>query len=170
MSKIQMMLPIPEIEAKLGNWAYAQKQVKRWQDLGQEVTFTNGCFDILHYGHLHYLAEASQLGDKLVIGLNGTDSVKRLKGRHRPIQDEQTRLYMLASLQFVDLVVLFAEDTPAELIRHLEPDLLVKGGDYKIEEIVGADTVLAKGGTVKTLAFVEGFSTTNIENKIKNQP
>ena len=164
-----MMLPIPEIEAKLGDWAYAKKQVKHWQDLGQEVVFTNGCFDILHYGHLHYLAEASQLGDKLVIGLNGTDSVKRLKGIHRPIQDEKTRLYMLAGLQFVDLVVLFAEDTPAELIRHLEPDLLVKGGDYKIEEIVGAYTVLAKGGQVKTLAFIKGYSTTSIENKIKNQ-
>lgn len=162
------MLPIPEIEAKLGDWAVAQKKVKYWQNIGQEVVFTNGCFDILHYGHLHYLAEASQLGDKLVIGLNGTDSVKRLKGDHRPIQDEQTRLYMLASLQFVDFVVLFAEDTPAAIIRHLEPDMLVKGGDYKIEEIIGAETVLAKGGAVKTLGFIKGYSTTNIENNIKN--
>ena len=163
------MFPIPDIQAKLGDWAVAQKKVKYWQDTGQEVVFTNGCFDILHYGHLHYLAEASQLGDKLVIGLNGTESVGRLKGDHRPIQDEQTRLYMLASLQFVDLVVIFEEDTPAELIRHLKPDLLVKGGDYKIDEIVGADTVLAKGGVVKALDFVKGYSTTNIETKIKGQ-
>lgn len=162
------MLPNPDIQAKVGDWAFAQKTVKNWQNQGLEVVFTNGCFDILHYGHLHYLAEARQLGDKLVVGLNGTDSVSRLKGEHRPIQDEQTRLFMLASLQFVDLVVVFEQDTPAELIQYLEPDLLVKGGDYKIKEIVGAETVLAKGGQVKTLDFVSGYSTTNIEKKIKN--
>jgi rfaE bifunctional protein nucleotidyltransferase chain/domain len=162
------MIPIPDIQAKTGDWAFAQKTVKTWQDQGLEVVFTNGCFDILHYGHLHYLAEASQLGDKLVIGLNGTDSVRRLKGEHRPIQDEQTRLFMLAGLAYVDLVVVFEEDTPAELIQHLLPDVLVKGGDYQLSEIVGADTVLSRGGQVKTLDFIPGYSTTSIEKKIKN--
>lgn len=161
------MLPTSTIQAKTGDWAFAKKKVSYWQDTGREVVFTNGCFDILHFGHLHYLAEARQLGDKLVIGLNATDSVKRLKGSHRPIQDEATRLYMLASLEFVDLVVLFEEDTPLELISWLVPDILVKGGDYRPEEIVGADLVLANGGEVKTLDFIEGYSTTAIENKIK---
>jgi len=164
------MLPIPEIQAKTGDWLAAKKQVLAWKDAGQQVVFTNGCFDILHYGHLHYLAEASVLGDRLVVGLNGTASVGRLKGVHRPIQDEQTRLYMLASLQFVDLVVVFNEDTPEQLIRYLAPDLLVKGGDYQIEDIIGADFVLEHGGQVKTLPFVKGYSTTRIEQKIKHSP
>lgn len=164
------MLPIPDIEAKLADWAAARQWVQSWQQAGQKVVFTNGCFDILHYGHLHYLAEASILGDRLVVGLNGTASVGRLKGAHRPVQDEQTRLYMLASLQFVDLVVVFDEDTPEQLIRYLAPDLLVKGGDYQIEDIVGADFVLERGGQVKTLEFVKGYSTTRIEQKIKHSP
>lgn len=135
---------------------------------GKQVVFTNGCFDILHYGHLYYLTEARELGDMLVVGLNSKESVQRLKGNHRPINDDETRTHLLAALHCVDVVVEFVEDTPFKLISQIQPDILVKGGDYKIEEIVGADIVQESGGVVKTLAFVEGYSTTNIEQKIKN--
>ena len=156
------------IKHKIATWNDAKRQVQTWQDQGLEVVFTNGCFDLLHYGHLHYLAEARDLGDKLVIGLNSAASVSRLKGVHRPINDELTRNYNLASLSFVDLVVSFPEDTPLQLINLINPDVLVKGGDYQITGIVGAEEVLAKGGAVKTLSFVEGFSTSAIEQKIRN--
>ena len=121
----------------------------------------------MHYGHIHYLAEARALGDKLVIGLNSADSVKRLKGKNRPINDDLTRLYILAALECVDAVVIFEEDTPLQLVKIVAPDILVKGGDYRPEDIVGSDVVLENGGQVKSLAFVEGYSTTSIENKIK---
>jgi rfaE bifunctional protein nucleotidyltransferase chain/domain len=163
------MNKIQAVAHKILGGPEAQQQVRLWQDQGLEIVFTNGCFDLLHFGHLHYLAEARQLGDKLVIGINSAASVQRLKGSHRPINDEQTRLYTLAALAFVDLVVSFPEDTPAELIRSLEPDILVKGGDYAISDIVGADTVMAKGGQVKTLDFVPGYSTSSIEAKIRKQ-
>ncbi len=156
------------LRAKIHTQATATAQVRNWQQSGNKVVFTNGCFDILHYGHLHYLAEARDLGDQLVIGLNSAASVSRLKGAHRPINDEQTRLFQLAALQMVDMVVIFEEDTPFNLIQALEPDVLVKGGDWQPEQIVGADIVLAKGGAVKSLGFVEGYSTTKIEDKIKN--
>ena len=162
------MPPIPTIRHKILDWSAAQKQFQIWKDQGLEVVFTNGCFDLLHFGHLHYLAAARNLGDKLIIGINGADSVRRLKGVNRPINDEATRLNTLAALSFVDLVVSFPEDTPAKLIQTLSPDILVKGGDYKVEDIVGADTVLEKGGQVKTLAFVPGYSTSSIEEKIRN--
>lgn len=163
------MQHIPAITHKILDWSTAKDQVQRWQDQGLEIVFTNGCFDLLHFGHLHYLAAAKSLGDKLVIGVNGADSVRRLKGPQRPINDELTRLNTLAALSFVDAVVSFPEDTPAELIGMLVPDILVKGGDYKIEEIVGADTVLEHGGEVRTLAFVSGYSTSLIEEKIRKQ-
>lgn len=156
------------IQGKIKDWDAAQQQIRQWQDQGLEVVFTNGCFDLIHFGHLHYLAAAKDLGDKLVIGLNSADSVSRLKGSHRPINDEQTRQYSLAALQFVDLVVDFEEDTPKALIDLLIPDILVKGGDYAIEDIVGADTVLEYGGQVKNLDFIEGYSTSNIEEKIRS--
>ncbi|MEM6377253.1 MAG: D-glycero-beta-D-manno-heptose 1-phosphate adenylyltransferase [Bacteroidota bacterium] len=162
------MQHISAISHKILDWPAAQKQVQHWQDRGLEIVFTNGCFDLLHYGHLHYLAAARELGNKLVIGINGADSVRRLKGINRPINDEATRLNTLAALSFVDLVVSFPEDTPAALIQTLNPDILVKGGDYKVEDIVGADIVLEKGGQVKTLAFVPGYSTSQIEEKIRN--
>jgi D-beta-D-heptose 7-phosphate kinase/D-beta-D-heptose 1-phosphate adenosyltransferase len=130
--------------------------------------FTNGCFDLLHYGHLHYLAQARDLGQRLVLGLNSAASVARLKGPHRPINDELTRTWQLASLSFIDAVVAFEEDTPWELLQVLQPDILVKGGDYEIATIIGADIVLNRGGQVLTLPFVAGYSTTSIEQKIKN--
>ena len=131
------------------------------------TVFTNGCFDLLHYGHVDYLARARDLGDKLIVGLNSDESVRRLKGAHRPIQDEKSRQYLLASLFFVDLIVLFSEDTPYQLIEALQPKLLVKGGDYLPEQIVGADLVKKSGGKVIVLPFVEGYSTTKIEEKIR---
>jgi rfaE bifunctional protein nucleotidyltransferase chain/domain len=156
------------MRAKILDRTGAKSMVRSWQDQGLEVVFTNGCFDLLHYGHLHYLAEARSLGDKLVIGLNSSDSVRRLKGDNRPIHDDQTRLYHLAALSFVDAVVMFAENTPGELIAALVPDILVKGGDYRPEEIVGAGTVTDHGGTVRSLDFVPGYSTTRIEEKIRS--
>ncbi len=138
----------------------------QWRAAGQRIVFTNGCFDLLHYGHLHYLAQARDLADRLVVGLNSAASVRRLKGPHRPINDELTRTHLLAALQMVDAIIVFEEDTPLELIRIVQPDILVKGGDWKPEQIVGSDLVLARGGQVLSLPFVEGYSTTNIEQKI----
>lgn len=156
-----------QIQAKIQDWKTARETVLNWQTSNQKTVFTNGCFDILHYGHLHYLADAADLGDKLIIGLNSEASVSRLKGKHRPINDDLTRQFMLASLEFVALVVEFTEDTPFELISLLQPDILVKGGDYQPHQIVGANVVLEKGGQVLSLPFVDGYSTTNIEAKIK---
>lgn len=160
-------MSIQKVKHKIKDWAAAKTQVDEWKDANESIVFTNGCFDLLHYGHLHYLAEAKALGDKLIIGLNSKQSVRRLKGKHRPINDDLTRSYLLASLEFVDMVVFFEENTPLELITLLLPGLLVKGGDYKAQEIVGYDVVTKHGGKVNILAFIEGYSTTNIEKKIK---
>ena len=135
----------------------------------QKIVFTNGCFDILHVGHVTYLAQARQLGDLLVVGLNSDASVRRLKGASRPINSEQSRALVLAALEVVDYVVVFEEDTPYNLIAKVLPDVLVKGGDYQIERIVGADLVQQHGGLVTTLPFVEGFSTTTTLQQLHNQ-
>ena len=137
-----------------------------WKFKDMKVVFTNGCFDILHLGHIEYLAKAANLGDVLVIGLNTDLSVHRIKGESRPINDEHSRSMVLASLDFVTAVVLFDEETPYELIKTIQPDILVKGRDYKIKEIIGHDIVLAKGGKVKTIELTPGYSTTGIEQKI----
>ena len=131
------------------------------------IVFTNGCFDILHLGHASYLADARDLGDVLVVGLNTDESVRRIKGKNRPVKDQHTRALLLASLQVVDLVVLFGEDTPAELIRLVKPDILAKGGDYRKEEIVGYETVTAYGGKIVTIPFVEGQSSSSLIQKIE---
>lgn len=158
------------IKNKILSWEAISERSKQWKQEGKKVVFTNGCFDILHYGHLHYLAQARDLGDILIVGANSAASITRLKGANRPIQDELTRYHMLASLVFVDVVTVFAGDTPLELIKAIRPDVLVKGGDWKPEQIVGSDIVLADGGEVKSLPFVKGFSTTNIEEKILKRP
>ncbi|CAN5578861.1 hypothetical protein BH10BAC4_BH10BAC4_15310 [soil metagenome] len=145
----------------------AKKTVLIWKEQGKKVVFTNGCFDILHLGHVDYLEKARGLGDKLVLGLNTDDSVSRFKGPFRPIQDQNSRAHILASLQFIDLVVFFNEDTPFDLISALVPDILVKGSDYLAENIVGADVVKRNGGVVKTIDFVPGYSTSRIVEKIK---
>lgn len=152
---------------KIRDWQGAREQVGRWQQQGLNVVFTNGCFDLLHLGHVDYLEKAKALGDRLVIGLNTDDSVSRFKGPSRPIQDQQSRARVLAALQFVDLVVLFNEDTPLHLITELKPNTLVKGSDYLAENIVGADVVKDSGGEVKTIDFVPGYSTSRIVEKIK---
>jgi len=146
----------------------ARRQIQQWRQGGEQVVFTNGCFDLLHYGHIHYLGTARELGDRLVVGLNSASSVARLKGDHRPINDEQTRRHMLGALFFVDLVVGFEEDTPYQLIKTLQPDILVKGGDWKVEDIVGADLVMKNGGEVCSLPYIEGYSTSAIEQKIRS--
>lgn len=153
---------------KIKDLAAAKAVVLQWKQAGKKVVFTNGCFDILHLGHVDYLEKARELGDKLVLGLNTDDSVSRFKGPERPIQSQNSRAHVLASLQFIDLVVFFNEDTPLNLISELAPDVLVKGSDYLAENIVGADVVKRNGGVVKTIDFVPGYSTSKIVEKIKN--
>ena len=145
----------------------AAKIVKSWQAESRQVVFSNGCFDIVHLGHIDYLEKARNLGDRLVIGLNTDESVRKLKGASRPIVNEQARARMMAAMDFVDLVVLFGEDTPLKLIETLKPDILVKGNDYKISNIVGADFVIGNGGKVMTLDLIPGYSTSKIIEKIK---
>lgn len=145
----------------------AKSVVDGWKKAGHRVVFTNGCFDLLHFGHADYLEKARALGDKLIIGLNSDASVSRFKGPERPIQHQDSRARLLASFQFVDMVVFFNEDTPFELISQLLPDVLVKGSDYLAENIVGADVVKAHGGVVRTIDFVPGYSTSKIVEKIK---
>ena len=159
---------LQSIESKILDHSTLSKTLARWRLRDQHIVFTNGCFDLLHFGHLHYLAAAKSLGNKLIIGLNSAASVKRLKGTHRPINDEQTRIYNLAALSFVDALIVFEEDTPYNLIQSILPDVLVKGGDWEAKDIVGSDLVLAKGGHVQSLPFIEGYSTTKLEEKIRS--
>lgn len=144
----------------------ATQQIAEWHDEGQRVVFTNGCFDIVHLGHIDYLEKARALGDKLVLGLNTDASVSCIKGPLRPVVNEQARARLMAALQFVDLVTLFGEPTPLELIETLRPDILVKGDDYTVSTIVGADFVLGNGGRVETIALVPGYSTSALIQKI----
>lgn len=144
-----------------------QEKLTGWRREGRKLVFTNGCFDLLHPGHVDYLARAAGLGDLLVVGLNTDDSVRRLKGEGRPVNDQHARAIMLAALDFVDAVVLFGEDTPISLIRAILPNVLVKGGDYKEEDIVGSDIVKAKNGKVVVMDFLEGYSTSAIIQKIR---
>lgn len=154
------------IQRKILQGLQLQQMLAYWHLKDFKIVFTNGCFDILHAGHVEYLAKGASEGDILIIGLNSDDSVKRLKGSNRPINSQEARAMVLASLSFVDAIVIFDEDTPYELIEMVQPDILIKGSDYKPEDIVGYDILKAKGGEVKTIELVPGFSTTSIENKI----
>lgn len=138
------------------------------ENRNKKIVFTNGCFDILHAGHVSYLNEARAQGDVLIVGLNSDASVKRLKGESRPVNSERERQYVLENLKAIDCVQIFEEDTPLNLIKEIEPNVLVKGGDWKPDQIVGSDFVLSSGGEVKSLNFVDGFSTTNTIEKILN--
>lgn len=138
------------------------------ENKGKKIVFTNGCFDILHRGHVTYLSEARKLGDLLVVGVNSDASVKRLKGPERPINNEEDRKYVLSQLKSVDFCEIFTEDTPLNLILKVDPKILVKGGDWKIDQIVGGKEVIARGGDVFSLNFVDGYSTTSIINKIQD--
>ncbi len=143
-----------------------QSTLNQWKFKGEKIVFTNGCFDIFHRGHTEYLAQAASLGTKLIVGLNTDSSVKRLKGENRPINNQDARAIVLASLIFTDRIIFFDEDTPLELIRFIQPDILVKGSDYKPENIVGYDIVKAKGGQIVTIDLTQGYSTTSILNKL----
>lgn len=169
------MMRLQSIENKVLEKEKAAMLIKVWRLKGDKIVFTNGCFDLLHRGHITYLAKAAEEGNRLVVGINSDASVKTLeKGKNRPVTAEQNRAFVLAGLGFVDAVIIFSENTPKELIEFLQPDVLVKGGDYDADEkdssskkyIVGRETVLKKGGKVITIPTVEGFSTTTILAKI----
>ena len=148
------------------NWDEAKKQIYDWKLSGQKIVFTNGCFDILHRGHVEYLTEAKACGDKLVTALNSDSSIRGLKGEARPIQSQEDRAVILDALESVDLVVIFDQETPVKIIKSLLPDVLTKGGDYSAETIVGADTVTENGGEIKVIPFRSGQSTSSIVEKI----
>lgn len=143
------------------------KKINALREQKSTFSFTNGCFDIIHKGHIDYLFQTSKLSDYTILGINTDESIKRLKGQSRPLQDLKSRLSVVGSLFFVDFVIPFDEDTPYELIKSIKPDFLVKGKDYKPEEIVGYDIVSKYGGKIETIELTKGYSTTNIENKIK---
>ncbi|MDR1758224.1 MAG: D-glycero-beta-D-manno-heptose 1-phosphate adenylyltransferase [Bacteroidales bacterium] len=154
-----------DLKNKILTFALAKESPEIFRN--QKVVFTNGCFDILHLGHVEYLLKAKSLGDILVVGLNSDVSVKRLKGDNRPIHPEHARAMVLAALLFVDYVIIFEEDTPYNLIRYIAPDVLVKGGDYRAEDVVGADIMKTNGGKVVIIPLTEGFSTTRVLQKAK---
>ena len=143
------------------------EKVNNWKKKNH-IVFTNGCFDILHLGHIDYLFKASTLGDKLIVGVNTDKCIQNIKGKNRPIQNESTRVSILAALSCVDAVILFDDDTPKQLIELIQPNTLVKGADYKIKDIVGRDFVISYGGNVETIPFLEGYSTSHIINSIKD--
>lgn len=153
---------------KTKNWKEISEIVHDLKKQGKEIVFTNGCFDILHAGHIQYLMNAKEMGNILIIGLNSDASVKKLKGENRPINNEYDRAFVLSALSMVDYVVIFDQDTPYDIINLIMPDFLVKGGDWKIKDIVGADIVEASGGVVRSLPFKQGYSTSAIIAKLQN--
>ena len=156
-----------QLKEKIVSQDQALKELKTWREKNKKIVFTNGCFDIIHPGHIDYLSQARDLGDILVLGLNTDQSVKRLnKGSNRPINDERTRAYVLAGLASVDLIVFFDEETPYNLIKLLQPNVLVKGKDYEVEKIIGFDILKENGGEVITIPFLEGYSTSRLIKKI----
>lgn len=161
------MTQLEIINHKISDKKQLDAHLARLRFKQKKLVFTNGCFDLLHRGHIDYLAKAKDLGDVLIVGLNTDQSVSAIKGDDRPVQDEKSRAMLLASLSFVDYVVFFDEDTPYELIKQVQPDILVKGADYAPEEIVGYDIVKKKEGEIKTLDFLKGFSTSSIIDNIK---
>jgi len=158
-----------EYRKKIKNLPELKKEIEALKAKGQRIVFTNGCFDLLHPGHMRYLYAARQLGDYLIVAVNTDRSVKIIKGANRPIQSQDERTELLAALSFVDAVVLFDEDNPLKVIQHLVPNVLVKGGDWTEDKIIGADVVKKAGGVVKSLPFVAGYSTTALIEKIEKQ-
>ena len=156
------------LNSKIYNLDILTTKVEQWKKNGNKIVFTNGCFDIIHRGHIELLASTADLGDKLIVGLNSDLSIQKLKGKDRPIVDEESRAILLSALSFVDAIILFSEDTPLKIISTLLPNVLAKGGDYEIETIVGHEIVQQNGGKVKLVSFLNGFSSTNIIEKIKN--
>ncbi|MGE9616107.1 MAG: adenylyltransferase/cytidyltransferase family protein [Solitalea-like symbiont of Acarus siro] len=162
------MYKLDTIQNKIVKQSDLINKVKIWKFLEKDIVFTNGCFDLLHTGHIHVINESASLGNFLVIGLNSDESIKRLKGPHRPIQNEYARSLILASLTFVSSVVIFNEDTPLELIKTIKPNTITKCGDYNSNNIIGADFIKTYGGKIKIINYIEGNSTTLIESKVKN--
>ena len=160
------MPALENIKAKILSGPLLDYRLERWRFFGKKIVFTNGCFDLLHSGHIDYLSKAADMGDALIIGLNSDESVKHLKGVNRPVNNQQQRSLLLASLSFVSAVIIFEEDTPYNLISKVNPAILVKGGDYKPEEIAGSDFVLAHGGEIKIIPLLPGYSSSAIESRI----
>jgi len=161
------MNQISRLQSKILSFSALENQLKKWRNSNEKIVFTNGCFDLLHLGHINYLAKARDLGNRLVVGLNTDASIMRLKGSSRPIKDEQSRVALLAGMACIDAVVLFDEKTPIKLISMIRPDVLVKGGDYKIKDIVGHEIVLNNKGKVCTIDFVDGYSSSKLIEKVK---
>lgn len=161
------MSHLDQLENKIVSTSKLAEIIQEWRTQGCKIVFTNGCFDLLHLGHVDYLAQAADFGDKMIVGLNTDASVSRIKGPLRPINNERSRSVVMAALSFVSLVTFFDEPTPYDLIKLVQPDVLIKGADYKIEEIVGHDIVMARGGKVETIPLVSGYSTTAIETRIR---
>ncbi|HNR18729.1 MAG TPA: D-glycero-beta-D-manno-heptose 1-phosphate adenylyltransferase [Bacteroidia bacterium] len=159
--------PLSLLERKIFTRESVKHTLNYWHFMGKKIVFTNGCFDILHKGHVAYLTEAKALGDVLIMGLNSNSSVKKLKGESRPVNDENARAFVLAGLAGIDAVIIFEEDTPYDLIKFIQPHVLVKGGDYKPEQIAGHDLVEASGGKVVIIPFFQGFSTSGVIRKMK---
>jgi rfaE bifunctional protein nucleotidyltransferase chain/domain len=161
-----MQNSLQPIQDKIYNLVDLVKKVDQWRKQGEKIVFTNGCFDLLHTGHLYVLSVARQSGDRLIVGLNNDNSVRKLKGEGRPVKDEHTRALLLAALQMVDAVVLFGEPTPENLIKTILPDVLVKGGDYSVNQVVGSDIVDRDGGQTVIVPFLKGHSTTQLQQSI----
>ena len=162
------MTSLKKIQTKIQNLEEAKRIVRNWNSFDEKIVFTNGCFDLLHLGHIDYLSKAKDLGTKLIVGVNSSESVQKLKGPSRPIHSSLTRSTILAAFEFIDLVIIFEEDTPLELIKVLKPNVLVKGGDYTRETIIGAKEVESYGGKVQIIPFLSGYSTSNIVTKIQS--
>jgi D-glycero-beta-D-manno-heptose 1-phosphate adenylyltransferase len=160
------MSHIDDIKAKIYERQDLVNQVSKWRKDNLKIVFTNGCFDLLHRGHVDYLSRAADKGDVLIVAVNSDASVSKLKGPRRPIQDESSRLWVLSSLACISAVIVFGEDTPMELIQLLKPDILVKGGDYTVKTVVGAREVQQNGGKVEIIPFLEGYSTSRLEDKM----
>jgi D-beta-D-heptose 7-phosphate kinase/D-beta-D-heptose 1-phosphate adenosyltransferase len=161
--------PANSIQNKISTLPELQRRISQWRVLNKKIAFTNGCFDILHAGHIASLTEAARQADYLVVAINADISIKGLKGENRPVNDENSRALVIAALAMVDAVIIFSEPTPRELIVEIRPDVLIKGGDYKVEDIAGAKEVIAWGGKVVLNPIVEGYSTTSIINKLQNK-
>jgi rfaE bifunctional protein nucleotidyltransferase chain/domain len=157
-----------KIKSKIIDYSQLDNLIADWKSNNETIVFTNGCFDIIHQGHIDYLAKAADKGSKLIIGVNTDNSVSRIKGPSRPIQDEYSRMMILAAMEFVDALILFDDETPINLINQVIPNILVKGSDYNVEDIVGYETVVNNGGRVETIDFLPGFSTSSIEKRIKD--
>jgi rfaE bifunctional protein nucleotidyltransferase chain/domain len=157
-----------KIKSKIIDYSQLDNLIADWKSDNETIVFTNGCFDIIHQGHIDYLAKAADKGSKLIIGVNTDNSVSRIKGPSRPIQDEYSRMMILAAMEFVDALILFDDETPINLINQVIPNILVKGSDYNVEDIVGYETVVNNGGRVETIDFLPGFSTSSIEKRIKD--